>query len=238
MELAKNLQTTINRSYGKTDLYVDLAQSISGVLLIGFLWMHMLFVATIVVSPELFNTLSEGLDRYYLAQVGIPATILLIIVHIFLALRRAPVRLRDMRITYRMAKMMNHYDTWVWVGQVVSALFVGVMASIHLWIILGAWPLRAATSAARVASTGPADATWGAFSFPFFIVFYVIFLIAGEYHGGFGLYRILVKWGWWERHTMGWVLKGITVIIVGLGIAALYTFTQIAASLPAGGVIH
>ncbi|MEG3070357.1 MAG: hypothetical protein RQM92_05505 [Candidatus Syntrophopropionicum ammoniitolerans] len=88
MELAKNLQTTINRSYGKTDLYVDLAQSISGVLLIGFLWMHMLFVATIVVSPDLFNRLSIGLDEYYLAQVGIPATILLIIIHIFLALRR------------------------------------------------------------------------------------------------------------------------------------------------------
>ncbi|MCM1565814.1 MAG: succinate dehydrogenase, partial [Dehalobacter sp.] len=77
MELAKNLQTTLNRSYGKTDLYVDLAQSISGVILIGFLWMHMLFVSTIIVSPALFDTLSEGLDKYYLAQLGIPATILI-----------------------------------------------------------------------------------------------------------------------------------------------------------------
>lgn len=238
MELAKNLQTTLNRSYGKTDLYVDLAQSISGVILIGFLWMHMLFVATIVVSPELFDALSEGLDKYYLAQVGIPITILIIVAHIFLALRRAPVRLRDMRITYRLAKMMGHFDTWVWVGQVVSALFVGIMASIHLWTILGAWPLRAASSAARVASSGPADITWGGFHFPFYIVFYVVFLIAGEYHGGFGLYRILVKWGWWERHTMGYILKGITVIIVVLGFLALYTFTQIAANPSLGGAVH
>lgn len=238
MELAKNLQTTLNRSYGKTDLYVDLAQSISGVILIGFLWMHMLFVATIVVSPQLFDTLSEGLDKYYLAQLGIPATILIIIIHIFLAGRRAPLRLRDLRITYRMAKMMNHFDTWIWVGQVISALIVGIMASMHLWTILGAWPLRAATSAARVASSGPADITWGGFHFPFFVVFYVVFLIAGEYHGGFGLYRILVKWGWWERHKMGYVLKGITVIIVTLGFVALYTFTKIAANLPAGGAIH
>jgi len=238
MELAKNLQTTINRSYGKTDLYVDLAQSISGVLLIGFLWMHMLFVSTIIVSPALFDTLSEGLDKYYLAQLGIPATILLIIIHIFLAGRRAPLRLRDLRITYRMAKLMGHFDTWVWVGQVVTALMVGIMASIHLWTILGAWPLRAATSAARVASSGPADITWGGFTFPFYIVFYVIFLLAGEYHGGFGLYRILVKWGWWERHTMGYVLKGITVIIVALGFISLYTFTKIAANPAIGGAIH
>ena len=238
MELAKNLQTTINRSYGKTDLYVDLAQSISGVLLIGFLWMHMLFVSTIIVSPALFDTLSEGLDKYYLAQLGIPATILLIIIHIFLAGRRAPLRLRDLRITYRMAKLMGHFDTWAWVGQVVTALMVGIMASIHLWTILGAWPLRAATSAARVASSGPADITWGGFTFPFYIVFYVIFLLAGEYHGGFGLYRILVKWGWWERHTMGYVLKGITVIIVALGFISLYTFTKIAANPAIGGAIH
>lgn len=238
MELAKNLQTTLNRSYGKTDLYVDLAQSISGVILIGFLWMHMLFVSTVIVSPHLFDTLSEGLDKYYLAQLGIPATILIIIIHIFLAGRRAPLRLRDLRITYRLAKLMGHFDTWVWVGQVVTALIVGIMASIHLWVILGAWPLTAATSAARVASSGPADITWGGFHFPFYILFYVVFLIAGEYHGGFGLYRILVKWGWWERHTMGYVLKGITVIIVTLGFVALYTFTKIAADPAIGGAIH
>lgn len=235
MELAKNLQTTLNRSYGKTDLYVDLAQSISGVLLIGFLWMHMLFVSTIIVSPHLFDTLSEGLDKYYLAQVGIPATILLIIVHIFLAGRRAPLRLRDLRITWRVTRMLNLYDTWVWAGQVVTALIVGIMASIHLWTILASWPLRAATSAARVASVGPADATWGGFHFPFYLVFYGIFLIAGEYHGGFGLYRILVKWGWFERHKMGWVLKGITVIIIALGFTSLYVFTQIAKT---GGALH
>ncbi len=229
MELAKTLQVTLNKKANpKTDLYVDLAQSLSGVFLVGFLWMHMLFVATIIVSPELFNSLSEGLDKYYLAQVGIPATILLIICHIFLAGRRAPMRLRDMRIAWRMTKMMGHADTWIWAGQVITALLVGIFASMHLWTVLTQWPLRAATSAARVASVGPADPSWGGFTFPFMIVFYVIFLLVGEYHAGFGLYRILVKWGWFERHKMGYVLKGITVIIVALGFIALYTFTKIA----------
>ncbi len=87
----------------------------------------MLFVSTIVVSPALFDTLSEGLDKYYLAQFGIPATILVIIIHIFLAGRRAPLRLRDLRIAWRLTKMMNHYDTWVWAGQVITALMVGIM---------------------------------------------------------------------------------------------------------------
>ncbi|BAF59197.1 MAG: succinate dehydrogenase [Pelotomaculum sp.] len=229
MELAKTLQVTLNRKANpKTDMYVDIAQSISGVLLVGFLWMHMLFVATIIVSPELFNKLSEGLDKYYLAQFGIPATILLIIIHIFLAGRRAPLRLRDLRITWRLTRMMGHFDTWIWVGQVVTALAVGIMASMHLWTIMSNWPIRAATSAARVAHVGPADPAFGGFTFPWMMVFYVIFLLVGEYHAGFGLYRIFVKWGWFERHKMGYVLKAITVIIVVLGITALYTFKKLA----------
>lgn len=229
MELAKTLQVTLNKKANpKTDLYVDLAQSLSGILLVGFLWMHMLFVATIIISPEFFNTLSEFLDKYYLAQVGIPATIILIIFHIFLAGRRAPMRLRDLRIAWRITKMMGHTDTWIWAGQVITAFLIGILASIHLWTILTEWPIRAVTSAARVASIGPADISWGGFTFPFMLVFYVFFLIVSEYHAGFGLYRILVKWGWFERHSMGYVVKAISVVIVTLGFIALYTFTKIA----------
>jgi fumarate reductase subunit C len=229
MELAKTLQVTLNKKANpKTDLYVDLAQSLSGVLLVGFLWMHMLFVSTIIVSPELYNRLSEALDKYYLAQVGIPCTILLIIFHIFLAGRRAPLRLRDLRIAWRMTKMMGHADTWIWAGQVITALCIGICASIHLWTIMSQWPIRSWISAQRVAHMGPSDPAFGSIQFPWMTVFYVFFLLVGEYHAGFGLYRILVKWGWFERHKMGYVLKGITVIIVLLGIMALYTFWKLA----------
>ncbi len=229
MELAKTLQTTLNRKANpKTDLYVDLAQSLSGVFLVGFLWMHMLFVATVVISPDLFDRLSIGLDKYYLAQVGIPATILLILFHIILAGRRVPLRLRDMRITWRLTKMMKHADTWIWTGQLVTAILIGIMASMHLWNIMTSWPLRAATSAARVAHVGPADHAFGGFAFPWMMVFYVFFLLVGEYHAGFGLYRVLVKWGWFDRKPMGYVLKAITVVIVVLGFLALYTFNKLA----------
>lgn len=229
MAFSNTLQGALNKKVNpKTELYVDIAQSISGILLVGFLWMHMLFVGTIIISPELFDKLAEGLDRYYLAQVGIPATVLLIIIHIMLAGRRIPLRLRDMRITWRVAHMIKHFDTWVWIGQIITALVIAVMASIHIWFVMTAWPIRALTSASRVAASGPADQSFGGFSFPFMISFYVVLLIAGEYHGGFGLYRIFVKWGWFNRHRVSNILKTITAIIIATGLLALYTFKTLA----------
>jgi fumarate reductase subunit C len=217
MELAKTLQKTLNKTNPKTDLYVDLAESITGIILVGFLWTHMLFVGTILIGQDLFNKLSVALDDYYLSYVGIPFIICIILLHIFMAGRRAPLRLRDLRITWRHAKMMGHYDTWIWVGQVITALMIGILASIHLWIILSTWPIRAITSAMRVDS--------------FYLWFYILLLIVGEYHAGFGLYRIFVKWGWFERHKMGYVLKAITVIIVVMGLGALWIFKQIGGAL-------
>lgn len=213
MELAKTLQKTLIKTDPKTDLYVDLAESITGIILVGFLWTHMLFVATIMAGQHIFNTLSEALDIYYLSYVGIPFVIAVILLHIFMAGRRAPLRLRDLRITWRHAKMIGHYDTWIWVGQVITALMIGILASIHIWVILSNWPIRAITSAARVDS--------------FYLWFYVVLLIVGEYHAGFGLYRIFVKWGWFNRHTTGYVLKAITLVIIVLGFGALYIFKQI-----------
>jgi fumarate reductase subunit C len=230
MESSNTLQTILNRRINpKTEMYIDIAQSISGILLVGFLWMHMLFVGTIIISPELYDKLSVGLDKYYLAQVGIPGTVLLIIIHILLAGRRIPIRLRDMRISWRVANMINHFDTWVWIGQIITALFIGIMASIHIWLVMTAWPIRAFTSASRVASLGPADQSFGGFYFPFMILFYLVLLVAGEYHAGFGLYRIFVKWGWFDRHRVGYVLKSITVIIISIGLLALYAFKKLAA---------
>ena len=112
MELAKTLQKTLNQKANpKTDLYVDLAESITGIILVGFLWMHMLFVGTIYINNGvLFNSLSEGLDKYYLAQIGIPATVLVILIHIFMAGRLGANAPADLRIAWRLTKSIRHAD--------------------------------------------------------------------------------------------------------------------------------
>jgi fumarate reductase subunit C len=206
------VQKTLTRN-PKAELYYDLTELFSGFVLVGFLWTHMLFVATILLGSELFNTLSEGLDRYYLSYVGIPFVILVAFMHIITAGRRVPTRYQEQKIIWRHAKMLKGTDTWVWVFQVITGVSIFMLGAIHVWVILSGWPIQAMTSAERM------HAFWW---------FYAILLILGEYHAGFGIYRQFVKWGWFPRKPVGYITKFITVLILSLGIAALFVFYAMA----------
>lgn len=190
----------------RADLYYDLVELLTGVTLVGFLWTHMLFVATILLGVNVFNSLSQALDDYYLSYTGIPVIILVFILHILAAGRRIPTRVQEQRIIWRHAKMLGGTDTWVWVFQVITGAAIFALASIHMWVVISGWPINAVTSADRM------HAFWW---------FYLILLLLGEYHAGFGIYRQFVKWGWFPRKPLGYVTKIITVIILSLGLAAL-----------------
>lgn len=213
MEQIKTLHKTLIRGNPKTELYIDLAEAATGIILVGFLWVHMLFVATIILGQSTFDLLAAALDKYYLAHIGIPFIILVFLFHIFVAGRRAPWRLRDLQITWRHAGMIGHADTWIWVGQVITALAVCIAGATHMWVVTSQWPITAAKSIMRVNTE--------------YLWFYVFLLLVGEYHAGFGLYRIFVKWGVLSnRRTAGYVLKAITVVVVVLGLSALYVFKK------------
>ncbi|RKO67660.1 succinate dehydrogenase [Desulfofundulus salinus] len=196
----------------RADLLVDLAELVSGLLLVGFLWTHMLFVASILLGGRTFDRLSIFLDEYYLSYIGIPFIIVVALVHIVTAGRRIPNKWHEQRIILRHSKMLGHTDTWIWVFQTITGMAILVLAGIHVWMVLAGWPIRAITSAERIQS---------------FLWFYIVLLLVGEYHAGFGLYRQFVKWGWINRHTIGVVLKTITVIIVALGAVTLWAFMRL-----------
>ncbi|WP_424659491.1 succinate dehydrogenase [Desulfofundulus sp.] len=196
----------------RADLLVDLAELFSGLCLVGFLWTHMIFVATILLGGRIFDQLSTFLDDYFLSYAGIPFIILAALVHIVTAGRRIPNKWHEQRIILRHSKMLGHTDTWIWVFQTITGMAILVLAGIHVWMVLSSWPIRAVTSAARIHS---------------FLWFYIVLLLVGEYHAGFGLYRQFVKWGWINRHTIGAVLKTITLIIVALGAVTMWAFLQL-----------
>ncbi|MBE0467677.1 MAG: succinate dehydrogenase [Candidatus Desulforudis sp.] len=202
----------LNRVLGRNpriDLYLDLALLVSGLVLIGFLWLHMLFVATVLLGADAFDRLALALDRYYLAQIGIPFIGVAALVHVLVVSRRIPNRFQDF---WRHATLVRHPDTWTWIFQVVTAPIIAVLALIHVWVVLADWPIAAVKSAERIDS---------------FLWFYIILLLVGEYHAGTGLYRQFVKWGWLRRRTIGFILKSITLLIIILGLGALWAFLQI-----------
>lgn len=205
------LQRVLTRS-NKSDLYLDLAELITGLLLVGFLWTHMIFVATIILGADTFNMLSEFLDKYYLSYIGIPFIVVVALFHFVIAGRRIPTRIQEQRIVWQHAKMLRHTDTWTWVFQAITGMAILVLAGIHVWMVITGWPIRAMNSADRM------YAFWW---------FYLILLVIGEYHAGFGLYRQFVKWGWFPRKPIGYVTKVITAIILVLGLAAMVVFVRL-----------
>ena len=63
--------------------FLDVLESLTGFGLAIFLHMHMLFVSTIHFGRNVFDGLTEFLDGYYLAHIGIPPLILIFFIHLF-----------------------------------------------------------------------------------------------------------------------------------------------------------
>lgn len=190
---------------------LDLLEAFSGCSLAIFLWLHMAFVASIYLGADRFDGIARFLDERYLSYVGIPPLILLFFLHFLLAARKIPTSWGNQRVLWSHAGRLGHRDTWTWIFQVVSGMGILILASIHFWVVLTAWPIESAMSAYRIRQVP-------------YLIFYILLLILGELHAGFGLYRLAVKWGWPPRRRaeLFFELIGACVIIAGLGALVMF----------------
>ncbi len=195
---------------------MDFVQAVSGVLLALFTLMHLVFVSTVLISPSLMNGLGWVLEELYLAQVGGPLILLLMVLHFVIAARKMPFQVGSLPVFIRHAKEMRHCDTSLWLAQVATAIVVLVMVSIHVYVILDSLPITAETSAMREQNG------W--------TPFYLLLLICVGVHLGIGLFRVGVKYGYiteatralWTRRT--WCLIGA---YIALGILTIVRFHYI-----------
>ncbi|MCJ2164194.1 MULTISPECIES: succinate dehydrogenase/fumarate reductase cytochrome b subunit [unclassified Pseudodesulfovibrio] len=199
---------------GKWDGALDWLQMLSGVSLILFMWCHMLLVSSVVISPALMNGIAYFFEMTGMAQVGGPLIFLVFLTHFVLAARKIPFRFDGQKTIWQHARMMHHADTWLWVVQVVSAMLILVMGSIHMWVVLTDLPITAAKSAARIQGG-------------FWAVFYLFLLPLAELHVGIGFYRIGVKWGFVKDRERGKFKRGenmITLMFICIGLITLIRF--------------
>ena len=195
---------------------MDFAQALSGVVLALFTLMHLLFVSTVIISPKLMDALGWLLEATYLAQVGAPIILLLMVTHFIIAARKMPFQVGTLPVFYRHAKAMRHTDTWLWLVQVVTAVIVLVMVSIHVYVIIDSLPITAATSALREQNG------W--------TPFYLVLLPCVGIHLGIGLFRVGVKYGYITEATRAvWVKRTWYLIAayVALGIITIIRFHTI-----------
>jgi fumarate reductase subunit C len=197
---------------GKADFLVEVVQTVSGLLLVGFLWTHMLFVASILLGVQAFNTLAHFMETYRLLDLAVIFIILMVSAHVGAVLRRIPGRWQEQKIVWKHAKIIKHQDTWSWLFQAVTGSAMLLLIMIHVFVVVYVG-IDSKLSADRVHS-------W-------MLWFYMVLLFFAEYHASVGLYRTLVKWGFVKRHSLKRVLTVITVGTIGLGLLSLWAFYRL-----------
>jgi len=210
---------------------MDFAQSATGLVLALFMWGHMFFVSSILLGKDAMWAITKMFEGYFftncrafpgLVSVIVGAIFLMVVVHAFLAMRKFPANYRQYREFIGHKNLMRHDDTTLWWFQAVTGFLLFFIAAVHLYQML-----------MHPGDIGPyesADRVWSERWWPL----YLVALFAVELHGGIGLYRLCVKWGWLEGKdanasrkrlkTVKWVL---TVFFIVLGLATLGAYMKI-----------
>lgn len=194
------------------------------------MWLHMFFVSSILIGKDTFWTVARFFEGYFFFGRGIPelvsafvaAVFVIIVLHAALALRKFPANWWQYSTFWRHMRAMHHRDTALWLVQVITGFAMFFLASVHLYLMM--------TRPELIGPYASADRVWTARMWPL----YVTLLFAVELHGAIGLYRLAVKWGWFERgdplrtrtrlKAAKWVM---TVFFLALGLASLAAYIKI-----------
>jgi len=190
----------------------------------------MAFVSSILISNDAMwwvTKMFEGRFVFGKSYPGIVGAIValvsvMFVLHGFLAMRKFPANFREYKSFLGHRKMLHHEDTTLWLLQAVTGFALFFLASVHLYQML-----------MHPGDIGPyesADRMWSGSWWPLLLVL----LFAVELHSGVGLYRVAVKWGWFEgddpnrtRIFLKRLKWGITVFFLTLGLLTLAAYMKL-----------
>jgi fumarate reductase subunit C len=209
---------------------LDLLQSATGLLLVLFMWGHMFFVSSILVSERAMWTITRmfegyfvfGRSHYWIVSTIAACVFVLFVGHAFLAMRKFPIDYREWRSFREHMRGMHHADTTLWFVQAATGFALFFLATIHLYVML--------THPERIGPYESADRVWSDLYWPL----YLLLLFVVELHAGIGIYRLCVKWGWFagadadaNRKRLIRVKWALTAFFLVLGLATLGAYIKI-----------
>jgi len=209
---------------------LDFFQSATGLILALFMWGHMFFVSTILLGKDAMYTVTKMFEGAYIfdephpeiVTLGAGLIFIIFIVHAGIALRKFPNSFKQYKTFRAHAKMMKHEDTNLWGVQVITGFTMFFLGSVHLYIIM--------THPDKIGPYASADRVVDEWMWPL----YLLLLLAVEWHGSIGLYRLAIKWGWFEgdnaKESRKKLKKGkiyVTVFFLTLGLLSLAAYIKI-----------
>jgi fumarate reductase subunit C len=189
--------------------WLDLAQGVSGLILVAFMWAHLFAVSSILLGKDAMYGVTRFFEgslifaepQPWLVSLVALTIFLLFALHTLLALRKIPAGYRQWRAWLGHMRGMHHEETSLWLLQVVTGLVLMFFATAHLLeLFMHPADIGPHASAARM----PAE-DGSCFWFCCFSV---------EVHAGIGLYRLALS---------GAGLVPVTVPEGGAGCAARCT---------------
>ena len=209
---------------------MDLLQSLTGLLLVFFIWGHMFFESSILLGKDAMYWVSkmfEGehiLGKPYplLVSGAVAVVFMLIALHAILALRKFPGNYRQYHQFHRHMGSLRHGDTTLWYVQVVTGFAMFFLASAHLFVVL--------VQPENIGPYASADRVWSGR----FWILYALLLISVHLHAGVGVYRLAMTWGPLTRANSAVMrrrLKTATWCIIGyfllLGTTSLVAYMKL-----------
>ncbi len=224
------LGKTVEGKKSRMPAKLDYLQSATGLILGLFMWGHMLFVSTILISKEFMYKITKLFEADFIFDGGEPLIVsgiafiifVIFIAHAGMGMRKLPANYKQYQVMKAHANYMNHEDTKLWFIQAFTGFAMFFLGSIHIFIIM--------TNSDAIGPYASADRVWSQWMWPL----YILLLLAVEFHGTIGLYRLCVKWGWFDgkdpkasRIRLKKIKKALTWFFLILGFTTLAAYMKI-----------
>ncbi|MCB1846439.1 MAG: fumarate reductase cytochrome b subunit [Halieaceae bacterium] len=208
----------------------DLLQSLTGLLLVLFVWGHMFFESSILLGKDAMLWVTRMFEGehifgqpYPLLVSAVAAAIFaLIALHAILALRKFPASAAQYRRFHQHMESMHHADTTLWYVQVVTGFSLFFLASAHVFLVF--------IQPDNIGPYASSDRIWSGR----FWLLYAPLLVCVHLHAGIGIYRLVMKWApipaaqtQQVRRRLKIAMWGIIVFFIALGSASLVTYMKI-----------
>ncbi len=209
---------------------LDFLQSATGLFLALFITFHILFESSILFGKGAMYKLTKMFEGEPFIEGGEPLIITalafvifsMFIFHAFLAMRKFPASYKEYQRYSAHRKLLKHSDTNLWFIQITTGFAMFFLGSIHLYMMM--------TNPENIGPYASADRIYSDWMW----LMYLLLLISVVLHSWVGVYRLIIKWGWFDgkdprknRKRSKLIIKTLIAIYLVLGLVSLASYMKI-----------
>jgi fumarate reductase subunit C len=209
---AKSRHSKKSRAFeiARQALIQEWISGITGAILAVFIWFHLLFESSILISREAYEYMAVLLEHPLpLAQIAVVFITIIFFIHFVWASRKIPGKLKERKRMLELGvkikrskklwnqdpksdiRLRKHFETSLWIWQVRTAMIVLATGAFHL--VLVAWNIFSDMGITNQTSGITADVSTSRVESGLWIL-YAILMVSVVAHMAIGVYRLMVKW--------------------------------------------